>query len=88
VSHGRYGEVATYGAHEKAMGVRVTRAADADVLAIEVHVCALYERSLVLPDLAAGVRAAIRQTAERCGAGPIGQIDVVFDDIRTTSPVE
>ena len=80
VSQGRFGEVATYGAHEKAVGVRVTR--DADLLAVEVHLCALYDTSLVLPDLATGVRAAIRQTAEVCGAGPIGQIDVAFDDIR------
>jgi hypothetical protein len=88
VSQGRFGEVATYGGHDKAVGVRVTRDADADALDIEVHVCALYEEGLVLSDVAARVRVAIRQTAELRGAGPIGQIDVAFDDIRTASTVE
>ena len=80
VSPGRFAEAATYGPGEKVGGVVVGRAGGA--LDIEVHVCALYADSLVLPELAARVRSAVRQSVEALGAGPLGRIDVAFDDLR------
>ena len=80
VSPGRFAEAATYGPGEKVRGVVVGRAGGA--LDIEVHVCALYADSLVLPELAARVRSAVRQSVEALGAGPLRRIDVAFDDLR------
>jgi len=80
VSPGRFAEAATYGPGEKVRGVVVGRAVD--VLDIEVHLCALYADSLVLPELAARVRSAVRQSVEGLGAGLLGRIDVAFDDLR------
>ncbi len=80
LSPGRFAEAATYGPGEKVRGVVIHRAGSA--LDIEVHVCALYVDSLVLPELAARVRTAVRQSVEALGAGPLGRIDVAFDDLR------
>ncbi len=80
VGPGRFVEAATYGAGEKVRGVVVGRARGA--LDIEVHLCALYTDSLVLPGLAARVRSAVRQSVEGLGAGLLGRIDVAFDDLR------
>jgi uncharacterized alkaline shock family protein YloU len=80
VSPGRFAEAATYGPGEKVRGVVVGRARGA--LDIEVHLCALYADSLVLPELAARVRSAVRQSVEALGAGPLGRVDVAFDDLR------
>ncbi len=80
VSPGRFAEAATYGPREKVRGVAVGRAAGA--LDIEVHLCALYADSLVLPELAARVRSAVRQSVEGLGAGLLRRIDVAFDDLR------
>ncbi len=80
VSPGRFAEAATYDPGEKVRGVAVGRAAGA--LDIEVHLCAQYADSLVLPELAARVRSAVRQSVEALGAGPLGRIDVAFDDLR------
>jgi hypothetical protein len=55
VSPGRFAEAATYGPGEKVRGVVVGRAGGA--LDIEVHLCARYADSLVLPELAALARA-------------------------------
>jgi hypothetical protein len=79
VSPGRFGEVATDGPRERVSGVRVTPVDDG--VGIEVHLCALYADTLVLPELAARVRATIRQTAEGTDARPIKHIDVAFDDV-------
>jgi len=80
VSPGRFAEAATYGPGEKVPGVVVGRAASA--LDIEVHLCALYADSLVLTDLAARVRSAVRQSVGGLGAGLLRRIDVTFDDLR------
>ena len=80
LSPGRFAEAATYGPGERVRGVVIRRAGSA--LDIEVHVCALYVDSLVLPELAARVRTAVRQAVEAFGAGPLGRIDVAFDDLR------
>jgi len=80
VSPGRFAEAATYGPGEKVRGVVVGRAVD--VLDIEVHLCALYADSLVLPELAAQVRSAVRQSVEALGVGLLRRIDVAFDDLR------
>ncbi len=80
VSPGRFAEAATYGPGEKVRGVAVDRAAGA--LDIDVHLCALYADSLVLPELAARVRSAVRQSVEGLGAGQLRRIDVAFDDLR------
>jgi uncharacterized alkaline shock family protein YloU len=80
VSPGRFAEAATYGPGEKVRGVAVGRAAGA--LDIELHLCALYADSLVLPELAARVRSAVRQAVEGLGAGLLRRIDVAFDDLR------
>jgi hypothetical protein len=80
VSPGRFAEAATYGPGERVRGVVVGRAAGA--LDVEVHLCALYADSLVLPELAARVRSAVRQSVEARGAGLLRRIDVVFDDLR------
>ena len=79
LSPGRFAEAATYGPGEKVLGVAVGRAAGA--LDIEVHLCALYADSLVLPQLAARVRSAVRQSVEGLVAGPLQRIDVAFDDL-------
>src|SRR4029450_8805535 len=63
VSAGRFAEAATYGPGEKVRGVVVGRASGA--LDIEVHLCALYADSLVLPELAARVARALPQPRER-----------------------
>ncbi len=80
VSPGRFAEAATYGPGEKVRGVAVSQAAGA--LDIEVHLCALYTDTLVLPELAARVRSAVRQSVEALGAGLLRRIDVAFDDLR------
>jgi uncharacterized alkaline shock family protein YloU len=80
VSAGRFAEAATYGPGEKVRGVAVGRAAGA--LDIEVHLCAQYADSLVVPELAARVRSAVRQAIEGCGAGLLRRIDVAVDDLR------
>ncbi len=80
VSPGRFAEAATYGPGEKVRGVAVSRPAGA--LAIDVHLCALYADSLVLPELAARVRSTVRQSVEGLGAGLLRRIDVAFDDLR------
>src|SRR4029453_13734662 len=79
VSPGRFAEAATYGPGEKVHGVVVGRASGA--LDIEVHLCALYADSLVLPELAARVRSAVRQSVESLGAGPLGRVDIASDDL-------
>ena len=77
---GQFAEVATYGPGEKVSGVAVSQAAgDLD---INVHLCALYADSLVLPELADRVRSAVRQSVEALGLGLPGRIDVAFDDLR------
>ena len=80
VSPGRFAEAATYGPGEKVRGVVVGRVRGA--LDIEVHLCALYADSLVLPELAARVRDAVRQSVEALAAGPLGRVDIAFDDLR------
>ena len=80
VSPGRFAEAATYGPGEKVSGVVIGRIGD--TLDIEVHVCALYADSLVLPELAAQVRRAVRQSIASLDAGPLRRIDVAFDDLR------
>jgi uncharacterized alkaline shock family protein YloU len=80
LSPGRFAEAATYGRGERVRGVVIHRSRSA--LDIEVHVCALYADSLVLPELAARVRAAVRQSVEAFGGGPLARIDVAFDDLR------
>jgi len=80
VSPGRFAEVATYGPGEKVRGVAVSQAAGA--LDINVHLCALYAHSLVLPELADRVRSAVRQSVEALGVGLPRRIDVAFDDLR------
>ena len=80
VSPGRFAEAATYGPGEKVRGVAVSQAAGA--LDIEVHLCALYADTLILPELAARVRSAVRQSVEALGAGLLRRIDVAFDDLR------
>jgi uncharacterized alkaline shock family protein YloU len=80
VSPGRFAEAATYGPGEKVRGVAVGRAAEA--LNIEVHLCAWYADSLVLPELAAQVRSAVRQSVEALDVGRLRRIDVAFDDLR------
>ena len=80
VSPGRFAEAATYGPGERVRGVAVSRSAGA--LDIEVHLCALHADSLVLPELAARVRSAVRQSVEALGAGAVRRIDVAFEDLR------
>jgi uncharacterized alkaline shock family protein YloU len=80
VSPGRFAEVATYGPGETVRGVVVDQSAGA--LDIEVHLCARYADSLVLPELAARVRSAVRQSVEALGAGSVRRIDVAVDDLR------
>jgi uncharacterized alkaline shock family protein YloU len=80
VSPGRFAEAATYGPGEKVRGVVVGRVAGA--FDIEVHVCARYADSLVLSELAARVRSAVRQSVEGLGVGLLRRIDVAFDDLR------
>jgi uncharacterized alkaline shock family protein YloU len=80
MSPGLFAEAATYGPGDKVSGVVVDRTGDA--LAIEVHLCALYAESLVLPELAARVRRAVRQSVEALDAGPLRRIDVVFENLR------
>ncbi len=80
VSPGRFAEAATYGPGERVRGVVLGRAVSA--LDIEVHLCARYADSLVLPELAARVRSAVRQSVEGIGVGPLRRIDVAFDDLR------
>jgi len=80
VSPGRFAEAATYGPGEKVRGVVVGRTGD--TLDIDVHLCALYADSLVLPELAARVRSAVRQAVEALDAGPLRRIDIAFDDLR------
>jgi uncharacterized alkaline shock family protein YloU len=80
VSHGRFAEAATYGPGERVRGVAVGRSAGA--LDIEVHLCALYADSLILLELAARVRSAVRQSVVALGAGAVWRIDVAFDDLR------
>jgi uncharacterized alkaline shock family protein YloU len=80
VSPGRFAEVATYGPGEKVRGVVIGRAASA--LDLEVHLCARYANSLVLVELAARVRSAVRQSVEGLGVGPLRRIDVAVDDLR------
>ena len=80
VSPGRFAAAATYGPGEQVRGVVLGRTAGA--LDIEVHLCARYADSLALPELAARVRSAVRQSVERLGAGLLRHIDVAFDDLR------
>jgi hypothetical protein len=80
VSPGRFAEAATYGRGERVLGVALGRVAGA--FDIEVHLCALYSDSLILPELAARVRSTVRQTVEGLGAGLLQRIDVAFDDLR------
>jgi len=79
VSPGRFAEAATYGPRQKVAGVMVGRVGGA--LVIEVHLCARYTDTLVLPELAARVRIAVRESVEALGARPLGHVDVVFDDV-------
>ena len=79
LSPGRFAEAATYGPHEKVRGVVVRRTES--VLDVQVHICARYADSLVLEELAERVRQATRASAAAAGAGTIGGIDVVFDDL-------
>jgi uncharacterized alkaline shock family protein YloU len=79
VSPGLFAEAATYGPGEKVRGVVVGRAGGA--LYIEVHICASYADSLVLPELAARVRDAVRQSVEALDAGPLRPVHVAFDDL-------
>ncbi len=76
VAPGWFAELAT---GEKVRGVVLGRAGGG--LDIEVHLCVLYADSLVLPELAARVRDAVHQLVEALGAGPLGRVDVVFDDV-------
>jgi uncharacterized alkaline shock family protein YloU len=79
VSPGQFAERATYGPGEKVPGIVVDGRDDG--LAIEVHVCAHYTNALVLPELAARVRTAVRQTVEARDKRPIRRVDVAFDDV-------
>jgi uncharacterized alkaline shock family protein YloU len=79
VSPGRFAETATYGPYEKVRGVGVSR--ERDALDIEVHLCALHADSLVLSELAARVRSAVRRSVEALDAGAVRRIDVAFDDL-------
>ena len=81
VSHAAIGGVATYGGGERVPGVAVSVRDDGSV-DIEVHVCAVYTDSLVLGELAASIRKAIRHTVEAARGRAPGRIDVVFDDMR------
>jgi len=80
VSPGQFAERATYGPGEKVPGIVVERVGDG--LELEVHVCAHYTNALVLPELAARVRTAVRQTVEARDNRPIRRVDVAFDDVR------
>jgi hypothetical protein len=80
VSPGRFAAAATYGAGESVRGVAVQRVAGA--LAVEVHLCAVYARALVLPALADRVRRAVRDAVGGLGAAPLRRIDVAFDDLQ------
>jgi uncharacterized alkaline shock family protein YloU len=80
LSTGRFAEVATYGAGERVRGL-IVRNSPAG-LDVEVHVCARYTPALVLDDLAARVREAVRHSVEGSGGRPLSQVHVVFDDVR------
>lgn len=80
MSAGRSAEAATYGAHEKVQGVIIRHTADG--VDIEVHICALYSRSLDLSELGTQVRQAVRPSVECAYAGQITRTDVVIDDLR------
>ena len=54
------------------------------MLDVEVHLCARYADSLILPELADGVRDAVRQVVEALDAGPLGRVDVAFDPYGVT----
>jgi hypothetical protein len=79
VSPGQFAERATYGPGEKVPGIVVDWVDDG--LEIEAHVCAHYTNALVLPELAARVRTAVRQAVEARDARPIRRIDLAFDDV-------
>jgi hypothetical protein len=80
IRQGQFAEIATYGPGDKVPGIvlRVTP----EGAYIEVHVSALYSDGLVLSALATQVRSAVRQAVEVRDPVPLGQIDVVFDDLR------
>jgi uncharacterized alkaline shock family protein YloU len=80
VSPGQFAERATYGPGEKVPGIVVARVDDG--LQIEVHVCAHYTKALVLPELAARVRTAVRQTVEARDTRPLRRVDVAIDDVQ------
>src|SRR3954451_10594731 len=80
VSPGQIPEAATYGPRDRVAGVIVSRAGG--VLDIEVHVSVRYTDTLVLPELATRVRLAVRQLIESLGAGPLGPVGVVLDELR------
>ncbi len=79
VSPGLFAEAVTYGPGEKVRGVVVGRAGGA--FEIEVHLCARYADSLVLPELSARVRDAVRQSVAALDAGPLRRVHVAFDDL-------
>ena len=79
LSVGRSAEVATYGAHEKVQGVIVRHTAE--VVDVEVHICARYSGSLTLAELGKEVREAARPSVEAAYAGRFSRIDVVVDDL-------
>jgi uncharacterized alkaline shock family protein YloU len=80
VSPGQFAERATYAPGEKVPGIVVERVDDG--LEIEVHVCAHYTKALVLPELAARVRTAVRQTVEARDTRRLRRVDVAVDDVR------
>ncbi|MBV9600134.1 MAG: hypothetical protein JOZ87_25200 [Chloroflexi bacterium] len=69
VSHGQMGSVATCGGSERVPGVAISVLDDS--VDIEIHVCAVYSDSLVVAELAANIREAIRQNGRgrRCSCG-------------------
>ncbi|HET7034232.1 MAG TPA: Asp23/Gls24 family envelope stress response protein [Thermomicrobiaceae bacterium] len=74
---------ATYGVGTEVSGIAVRRV-DAAVAA-DVHVTAVYQPELDLPELARRVRGAVVQALKQHGVGPIGQVDVVIDDLEVGS---
>ncbi len=80
LSPGQGAEQATYGPGEKVPGIVVAWVDDG--LEIEVHVCVHYTSALVLPELAARVRTAVRQTVEGRETRPLRRVDVAVDDVR------
>lgn len=80
VTAGQVGEVATYGPGEKVSGALV--ALTGEGVMVEVHICAQYADTLVLPELADRVRRAVRDIITSAGVGHVIRVDVAIDDLR------